>query len=194
MKGILILAQPRSGSTNLLHSLARRYKLKLHNEPEKAYPFNRTIKPHLRGVKPSTSISKMILGQHDSLTVEEYASIIAPEYEEVFILMRKSTAEQIESFSYLLSKDNPNGLNAIEQWDPRKLANLPKNHIEYVRRGILDSYADGIRLREEYGFTQVWYEDIYQGKKFLHPTLELDWEYLNSTRRARINIEKETLI
>ena len=188
MKGILILAQPRSGSTNLLQSLARRYKLKPHNEPEKAYKFTPNNKLHLRGVKPSMSVSKMILGQHDSLTADEYGSIIAPEYEEVVILMRRNLKEQTESFSYLLDKDNPTRFNAIEPWDAKKLDTLPKERVNFIRRQLLSSYVDGVRLREEYGFTQVWYEDIYQDRKFLHPTLELDWDFLDSTRRARVSI------
>ena len=188
MKGILILAQPRSGSTNLLQSLARRYNLKWHNEPEKAYKFTPNNKLHLRGVKPPISVSKMIIGQWDSLTADEYGSIIAPEYEEVVILMRRNLKEQTESFSYLLDKDNPTRLNAIEPWDAKKLDTLPKERVNFIRRQLLSSYVDGVRLREEYGFTQVWYEDIYQDRKFLHPTLELDWDYLDSTRRARVSI------
>ena len=188
MKGILILAQPRSGSTNLLQSLARRYNLKWHNEPEKAYKFTPNNKLHLRGVKPPISVSKMIIGQWDSLTADEYGSIIAPEYEEVVVLMRRNLKEQTESFSYLLDKDNPTRLNAIEPWDAKKLDTLPKERVNFIRRQLLSSYVDGVRLREEYGFTQVWYEDIYQDRKFLHPTLELDWDYLDSTRRARVSI------
>ena len=188
MKGILILAQPRSGSTNLLQSLARRYNLKWHNEPEKAYKFTPNNKLHLKGVKPSISVSKMILGQHDSLTADEYGSIIAPEYEEVVILMRRNLKEQTESFSYLLSSNNPTQFNAVEPWDAKKLDTLPKEHIDFSRRGLLSAFVDGVRLRDEYGFTQVWYEDIYVNRKFLHPTLELDWDYLDSTRRARVSI------
>jgi hypothetical protein len=130
----------------------------------------------------------MILGQHDSLTADEYGSIIAPEYEEVVILMRRNLKEQTESFSYLLSSNNPTQFNAVEPWDAKKLDTLPKEHIDFSRRGLLSAFVDGVRLRDEYGFTQVWYEDIYVNRKFLHPTLELDWDYLDSTRRARISI------
>ena len=190
MKGILILAQPRSGSTNLLQSLARRYNLKPHNEPEKSYKFIPNNKLHLRGVNPPISVSKMILGQWDSLTVDEYGSIIAPEYEEVVILMRRNLKEQTESFSYLLYKDNPTRFNTIERWGTDTLDNIPKERVNFIRRQLLSSYVDGVRLRDEYGFTQVWYEDIYQDRKFLHPTLELDWDFLESTRCLRVSIPK----
>lgn len=166
MKNVLIIAEPRTGSSNLLNAISSAYGFKAQFEPN----------PH-EVITDSGWVVKLI--SHEQFTLESIVNLI-PKFEVTILLSRKNTKEQYESFWALI---NLNGRNPLQKWH---VSNLPTDDDQYIfRKNVIDKSK--VRLKEVSELANIpinYYEDVYTKKKVI-PELKLDLKYFSPTNKCR---------
>jgi len=133
---VIIICLPRTGSTNLLHSLGRLLNLKTYNEPfEEKY----------QGENYEFNQSHIIKTMINDLKLKPL------DFDKIIILARKDLKAQLESFTFALKND---------KWHE----NYNDKDIEIAKQHYYDFNAMKLKLEKlskEINIPITWYEDLY---------------------------------
>lgn len=141
---ILIIAIPRSGSTNLLYNLSEKNKLKPIFEP-----YGRFKKSY--DTTENNIIVKTIINQYEN-NIE-----LVKNFDTVILLSRKNLVECAESFSFLMkNRDNGFKVNTSYFYE-----NISKEEFENYYNMILDYHTQLLKLSDVLNIPITYYEDIY---------------------------------
>jgi hypothetical protein len=149
---ILIISLPRTGSSNLLFSLANEKNLKPVIEPFNSNIWNKENN-HVNRIYHSNDdnvIVKTIIFQHpDNLSLSK-------EFDEVILLSRKNLTDCAESWSYLEYKKKQNGFEFNQPYFWEKTP----NYIEELEN-IIKWNKELTFISNELNIPITYYEDLY---------------------------------
>jgi hypothetical protein len=177
MKGCLIISTPRSGSTNLMKSIASAYSI-----PEQFEPFA------IGGSKKASSnkITKVIV---ERLTVKRLIAL-SREYDKTVLLTRKDATAASESWCFMkenldISFVNVKWTSASNTFNPKKLDEYKLRFNSQV--GKIEKLSKALNTPIDY------YEDLYHTKTLLDTSIKLDLTFLDSSKKLRA-VRNETYI
>jgi hypothetical protein len=169
MKNCLIVALPRSGSTNLLFSISRRNKLKGLFEP-----FHKS--PNIYSHYYKNTVCKMIIYR---LEMEKLINF-SKNFEKVVLLSRRDIVAASESFVAMRLDNNSNSLTV---WN--EVSDFNKKHIPYYTNKMTDWSNSLEDLSKRIGINIDYYEDVYSNKSLQDKDIKLDLEYFDPSRKLR---------
>lgn len=154
---ILIVSLPRTGSTNLMYTLAKENGIKDLFEP---FDGSNRVMYH---EKMDNIVLKTIVDQQPDHNVEylEFINDLIGKFDKVILLSRKNLQECAESHAYFVHNKGKDGFTSTSEyfWEPTPVDNLClKNIIRW--NGILEKISDLYKIPITY------YEDIYDTKSF----------------------------
>ena len=168
MKNCLIIAHARSGSTNLMKSIASANNIKHCFEP-----FGNKV-GNLEGDK---CVKVLVFRK-----TNEFFINFSKSYDKVVVLARKNTELAAESLAKLWSVgaiDNAYNIPWVSLTESEKLK-VPE-YIEYLNK----EKADLEIISKALGIPIDYYEDVYSNKTLLDTSIKLDTSYLKSFRKLR---------
>lgn len=151
---ILIIALPRTGSSELIRRLSNKHKLKNIFEP-----FNPMV-----GLPPITDFKNIVLKTiifHLPYYVKEEDRInwlinLTKEFDEVILLSRKNLIDCAESWSYLMYKEKQKSFKSNQ---PYLWEKTPNYDVEY--KNII-KWNDELKfISNELNIPITYYEDLY---------------------------------
>lgn len=151
---ILIIALPRTGSSELVRTLSDKHKLKNIFEP-----FNPIV-----GLPPLTDFKKIVLKTiifHLPYYIKEENRInwligLTKEFDEVILLSRKNLTDCAESWSYLLHKEKQKSFKSNQSYLWEKTPNYDKEYLNIIK------WNDELTfISNELNIPITYYEDIY---------------------------------
>lgn len=172
---ILIVATPRSGSTQLANALGEILNLRVFREPFASFyvgePYDYTL-PH---------VVKVLVDEYTDTKLDPTI------YDKTFFLSRKDVKKASESFDYQLKYN----LNKPLKWHEKYF--LPDNQfVDQYTFTKLHTMTESIQILSN---KVVWYEDLYSGeidkvKEILYswglaPYVEELLTYLNPAKKYR---------
>lgn len=153
---ILIIALPRTGSSELIRRLSKKHKLNSLFEP-----FNPSV-----GLPPITDFENIVLKTiifHLPYYVNEENRInwlieLTKNFDEVILLSRKNLTECAESWSYLMHKEKSFKSNQPYLWEK-----TPNYDEEY--NNIMKWNDELLFISNELNIPITYYEDIYKSNE-----------------------------
>lgn len=142
---VIIIALPRTGSTALLHQIAKERKLRAFFEPftlEDKYYFNSDMK---------NIVVKTIIEQYSD------NCNLAKQFDEVILLSRRNHKEHVESLAYLYY-NIPNGYKNNEYYEYKA---PPRKYTAKANKRILEMNADLQILSDQLNVPIQYYEDLF---------------------------------
>lgn len=174
MKNILIIAVPRSGSTNLLQSISSAYNYEYLFEP-------RPIQLHTRRWEVKDSqVVKVISYPH--LKYPTFYKDIINQYQRTILLSRYNIKEQVESLAILLNRDEriPH-----TKWNEDELKHISTDTIEKTKKGIIANRVQLEKISKEFNLPINYYEDVYSDKCLIEKDIKLDLTFFEKTKKCR---------
>ena len=174
--GIIIVAQPRSGSSNLMKSIASYYK--------KPFVFEPNLMKDENG-DPTTDVVKAFPYwevHHNKTEPYDYSKVLntIKEYNTIILLSRRNKEEQIDSFytTVQVLRGAWNRKWSAEDVDRESI--YYRNYKEYFVSldNIFDKLASDLNLEINY------YEDVFKNKK-LNIDIGLDLDFFSKELRLR---------
>lgn len=165
MNNCLIIAHPRSGSTNLMKSIASGNNIMSCFEP---------FGPH-RGNLNGNKCVKVIV----SRKTNEFYLNLCNSYEKVVLLARRDTKLAAESLTKLYA----NGGYPIAPW-----VSLTKEEEKKIPRYIeeIDRGKDNLAiLSKALDIPIDYYEDVYTNMTLLDRSIKLDVSYLDNSKKLK---------
>ena len=171
MNNCLIIAHPRSGSTNLMKSIASANNLRSLFEPFGSKLDNLDV----------NRCVKVIV----SRKTNEFYINLCKSFEKVILLARRDTNSAAESFTKLYA----NGGYAYAPWV--SLTETEKLKVpEYIEK--IDRDKDNLAvLSKALDIPIDYYEDVYTNMTLLDTSIKLDVSYLNNSnklKKTKLNI------
>ena len=180
MKNILIISEPRTGSSNLLKSIASAYNFEYQFEPDKKNKLK--IKDN--------HVVKIIVDYDGTKTTEYYLNLIK-QFDKTILLSRRNIEEQSEAYWALMYVNN--GLHDAK-WN---INDLPKDLKE--QKSYFDMYNKLISqkkmlvdISKKCNIKINYYEDVYKNKKLIE-NIKLDLEYFEPYHKLRVSKTKSLL-
>jgi len=170
MNGCLIIASPRSGSTNLMRSIGSSYSIKTTFEPF-AHGKNKTINPN--------TVTKVIASRLTILKVDQLISL----FDKTILLTRKSILEASQSL-YFLQHCIPNQGEINVKWSASGTVFDNNLMNRYIRSFSLE-YDLIHSIGSKYNIPVDYYEDVYSSHSLSDSSISLDTEYLNPSKKLR---------
>ena len=196
---ILIIATPRSGSTNLAWAIGKILNYKVFLEPFN-YSHPATLAQKIPEVLPKKVIIKTIFSQvrkNDKRSSSEFYLEEIKRYDKVLILTRMDVKASYESYNYRIKKE-PHGLWHTDYiYEEKKIdTELYCTYLEWVR--------DIVKFSKIIDIPIIWYEEIYnKDKSKVKNTLsnhgitvsdrEID-KYFNIENKYRKTFKNKTLL
>jgi len=174
VKNILIIATPRSGSTNLLQSISSAYNYKLLFEPRPAQLHTR------RWEVTDSQVVKVISYPH--LKYPTFYKDIINQYQRTILLGRYNIKEQVESLAILLNKDVriPH-----TKWNEDELKQISTDTIEKTKKSIIANRVQLEKISKEFNLPINYYEDVYSDKCLIEKDIKLDLTFFEKTKKCR---------
>ena len=183
MKNLLIIAEPRCGSSNLLYAISTAYGYTAQYERD-----SNTIKKDLKIV--NNTVAKIQIG-HRTLDVNYYKDLVS-KFDKTILLARRDYKKQCQAL-WALFNINDN------QWHQKwHVKDLPDNIEEldswvYVDT-LLRQWKDlQIKLSKETGIDIEYYEDVYSNKSLNDKSIKLNLKYFGKEYKLR-HEDSETII
>jgi hypothetical protein len=195
MKGVLIIAGPRVGGSNLMQAIAkgsnRAYKYEIDivkdwhlidvsSDVCKYIPFRPYITPP---IDPNYTYDFNTSFEVDK--VVEYSKL----FDKVIIANRRDKVEQTESLHALeVQNDNRNFISwNVDLVD--KESNLYKNLSNYIIEmdKCLTYLSKALNVEMDY------YEDVYSSKSINDSSIPLDYKWFSKNRKLRKSLGKKTI-
>lgn len=187
--GILIISSPRSGSTNLMKSIASAYNKKACFEPDIISKFpNYNPKDDVVKYIPLKQNHSSVRKIYDS----EYHTMIKHinEFNTVIILDRLDKKQQLESF-YVLREYNNTLVNI--KWRDEKIDYTSEKYNIYEQ--YINWFSDILlRISKDLNIPIDYYENVYQNKSLSNKNIKLDLNYFDSKYKLRQKIEPKRLV
>tara|TARA_B100000401_G_C52805280_1_gene720805 strand:+ start:1528 stop:2145 length:618 start_codon:yes stop_codon:yes gene_type:complete len=195
VRNILIIAVPRSGSTNLLNSISSAYKFHPIFEPKpwhlyktnlempsdldkRVYNLNKKGRWEIK----DNQVAKVISHPHKEFP--NFYKEIINRYDETILLSRYDVKQQIESLA-VLKNNKPGSRNPIRKWSEDELIEISPDHMKYVEDIIIRDRETIEKLSKEFNLPINYYEDVYSEKCLLNKNIKLDLEYFQKTKKCR---------
>jgi len=184
--GIVIVGQPRSGSTNLLKSISSHYSKKSILEP------NFMIDDNYDPINDVVKVFPYHPAYYDGTEKFDYNVVLnkIKQFNTIILLNRRNKKEQIESFYAVLDK-----LEGVYEakWND-SLLEISKERYEYFKGYFNQADIIHKRIASDLNLEINFFEDVFKDKK-LNIDIGLDLEYFSKDRKLRINSKKQkTLI
>ena len=171
MKRILLITEPRTGSTSLMYSIGSAYNFSTQFEPDK--------KGKLK-IKDNTVV-KIIATEWRGI---KYYKDLIKQFDKTILLSRKNLKEQSEAFwaLYHLNESQPD-----RKWSEK---DLPKNLHEdetflYRHEKLKKRKKFLLELSEKTNLKINYYEDVFKNKSLLEKDIKLDLKYLGPQYKLR---------
>ena len=169
--GLIIVCGPRTGSTNLMLSLASSYSLPYIFEPDIITDFDYS--------KYKNKIVKyVLLGELDSDYYKRLIDIIK-QFDTVILLDRKNKEEQSESFYSLRNYGT-----FYKKWGHQYIDKTSEQYKDILRDVKIKSEVL-VKLSEELNLKINYYEDVFYNKILNDANIKLDLKYLNNNYKLR---------
>jgi len=189
MKNILIISEPRTGSSNLLQSIASAYNFECQFEPDKKNKLK--IKEN--------SVVKIIVdfgaaaeaaGYNPTNVIDYYTDLIE-KFDKTILLSRRNIKEQSEAFWALL---HMSGGAFDVKWNPNDLPKDLKELKSYKDRynKLLSQKQMLLDISKKCNIKINYYEDVYKNKKLLE-NIKLDLEYFKPQYKLRVSKNQSLL-
>lgn len=171
MKNCLIIAIPRSGSSNLLSSISSAYNLKSVFEPF-------TNHTNIHSFYAKKSVCKVIAYRLPYKKLIEFSRL----FEKIILLSRKDTVAAAESFVAMRHDNNSNSKLVWNEVSKDNSIRIPYYIKEVTNwKSIISKLSIDLNLPIDY------YEDVYSYKKLSDSSINLDLKYLEENRKLRGN-------
>jgi hypothetical protein len=177
VKNILILAVPRSGSSNLLHSIAAAYNFEQVFEPK---PW------HLHKNKwkiKDNQVAKVISFPYKIKFPNFYKEIINS-YDKTILLSRYGVKEQIESLA-VLKHNTIDSRNVNRKWSEDELKEVSSNEMRDVENLVMNNRKTIEEISKEFNLPINYYEDVYSQKSLIEKDIKLDLTFFEKTKKCR---------
>jgi hypothetical protein len=186
--GILIIAAPRVGGTNLMKSLGSYYNKKTCMEHDliRNYPYFDSNKDVLKYVPLWESNYDKILD------TEIYKDILnkAKEFKTIILLDRKNKKEQLESY-YVLERYNKG--NVSVKWRDEEIDKTDTKYKQW--KSYINSFTELFKMiSKDLKLPIDFYEDIYKKKSLTNKNIKLDLEYFKPKYKLRQPIIEKKLL
>ena len=172
MKNILLITEPRTGSTTLMRSIASAYNFTYQFEPDKRNKLE--IKEN--------HLVKIII---DVKRGKSYYLDLIKKFDKTILLSRRNIKEQCEAFWALMYL---NGGNPLEKWSENQLPkNLQKDKTfreKYER--LREKKFFLLDVSEKTNLKINYYEDVFKNKSLLEKDIKLDLKYFGPQYKLRI--------
>ncbi len=172
MKNILLITEPRTGSSSLMKSIASAYDFDYQFEPDK--------KNNLK-IKDNTVVKVII----DISRGQEYYLNLMKHFSKTILLSRRNIIEQSEAFWALLYIND--GVYT-EKWNENKLPKNLKQREDYKERyqSLVDKKLFLLELSDKTSKKINYYEDVFKSKSLHEKDVKLDLEYFGPQHKLRV--------
>ena len=191
--GILIISGPRTGSTNLMKSIASHYNKKEIFEPDivkkwPPYNSNKDVVKFIPLWLEHISKDAKLLSNHKPF----YKSIVknSKEFNTIILLNRRNREEQLESL-YVIKK-HLNGSHV--RWGSEKEIDKQSNYWHYITNWMYHLDIVLNNLSKDLDIPIDYYEDVYNNKTLTNKNIKLDLEYLKPKYKLRQEIKPKRLV
>lgn len=174
MKNILIIATPRSGSTNLLKSISSAYNYKLLFEPRPAQLHTRSWE-----IKDSQVVKIM---SYPHIKYPNFYKDIINQYERVVLLSRYDLRKQSESLAVLVGRDKR---DPTRKWIENELEEISTDAIEETKTKLILYRKNLENISNEFNLPINYYEDVYSKKSLIEKDIKLDLTFFEKTKKCR---------
>ena len=168
MKNVLIIAHPRSGSTNLMKSIAIANNFRACFEP---------FGGRKRRVFISNSCTKVIISRQDISTYID----LSKKFDKTILLARRDILAASESFvKLMLSKEK----NPHNKW-----SSLTEEEKRFIPKGIKQITNQQLELNKLSSILNIeidYYEDIYSSKSVNDKSIKLDLKFLDPKFKCKV--------
>ena len=176
MRNILIIAVPRSGSTNLLNSISSAYNFEPIFEPK---PW------HLHKSKWEIKHNQVVkVISHPHKQFPNFYKEIINSYDETILLSRYDAKQQIESLA-VLKHNTPGSRNPTRKWSEEEIKEISPENMKYVEDIIINDRKTIEEISKEFNLPINYYEDVYSEKCLLNKNIKLDLEFFEKTKKCR---------
>lgn len=186
--GILIIASPRSGSSNLLSSIGSAYNKKTRFEYDiiRKHPYYNPNKDVLKCIPVWEKDPPKIL---DSFLYDKLLES-AREFNTIILLDRKDKLKQLESY-YVLRRINEG--NHLKKWG-REQINRDDEHYKLFERYINSFTTFFEKISNDLNLPIDYHEDVYKNKSLTNKNIKLDLKYFESNYKLRQPIIERKLL
>lgn len=181
MKGILIIAQPRTGGTNIMRGIGEYYN--------KTTVFEPNLLAEAVMYSPTEDVVKAIPyweADMNDLRHFDYNLLLKriQEFETVLLLSRKNKEDQADSY-YALKYISNFDKDAI--WDAKKINRNTLKYQDIVKYlALLDNLFT--TLSKDLSTPIEYYEDVFTKKKFKYSQLGFEPRYVDTRNKLRREI------
>lgn len=169
MKSCLIIASPRSGSSNLMRSIA------------KANNLNRLFEPYGSKVHKDLKVDGYCTKVISRRKTIEFWEEISKEFDKVVLLARKDIEGAAESITKLYCSENH---DPDMKWD--KLEDWERVHLPRGREIINESVFIIDELSKRLNISVDYYEEVYSNYTLNDKSIKLDISFLNPSRKCKV--------
>lgn len=168
MNNVLIIAHPRSGSTNLMISIAKANDLKGCFEP---------FGGRKRRMLISNSCTKVIISRKD---LDTYIDL-SKKFDKTILLARRNIVAASESFVKLNMSELK---NPTMKWS--SLTDREKQFVPMAVEKITNQQHELNKLSEILNIDIDYYEDVYTSKTLNDKSIKLDLKYLDPKLKCKV--------
>ena len=169
MKNCLIIAIPRSGSSNLLSSISSAYKLKSVFEPF-------TNQTNTYSSFYTNSVCKVIVYRLPYKKLINFSK----NFDKIILLSRKNTLEAAESMTAMRHDLNSNSKTVWNEVSDKHKNLIPVYFNKMIEwKGIIESLSNDLKLKIDY------YEDLFSNNSLIDKDIKLDLDYFDPGRKLR---------
>ena len=189
----MIIAGPRTGSTNLMKSIGSAYNKKINFEPnilKKSTTYNsetdvvKYVPLPIQWKDFQKNINNSSFDLTENLEYfKEYDLLLnsVTKFNTVILLNRLNKLEQMESF-YALRTYNK---KVSDSWNTEVYIDYESHYYKFVKEFILRTDFIIHRLSCDLNIPINYYEDVYKTKCLINNDIKLDLEYLDSKYKLR---------
>ncbi len=169
--GLIVVSGPRTGSTNLMYSLASSYSIPYIFEPDILTDFE--YSNYKDNVVKYVPLADYNLDYYNRL-IE-----IIKQFDVIILLDRKNKEEQSESFYSL-----KNYGTFYKKWGHQYIDKISEQYKDILRDIKIQSEVL-LKLSEDLNLEIDYYEDLFNNKTLTDITIGLDTKYLNNKYKLR---------
>jgi len=169
MKNCLIIAIPRSGSSNLLSSISSAYNLKSVFEPF-------TNQTNTYSSFFTKSVCKVIVYRLPYKKLINFSK----NFDKIILLSRKNTLEAAESMTAMRHDLNSNSKTVWNEVSDKHKNLIPVYFDKMIEwKDMIESLSNDLKLKIDY------YEDLFSNNSLIDKDIKLDLTYFDPGRKLR---------
>ena len=179
MKNILLITEPRTGSSSLMKSIASAYGFGYQFEPDKRDKLK---------IKNDTVV-KIIVNVNRG---QDYYLDLMSQFSETIFLSRRNIIEQSEAYWALLFINDG---EYTEKWNENELPEGLKQRKDYKKRyqQLVEKKLFLLDLSLKTNKPINYYEDVFTSKTLKEKNIKLDLEYFKPQYKLRVKTHRTLL-